>query len=83
MPERSTARHKVSSKFNMEGAFLCRLKTAVSRARKFMKKSLIFILGMILGAVLTVVTLTAYLIITPAPYTPVCPSAVLNMEASR
>lgn len=48
-----------------------------------MKKSLIFILGMILGAVLTVVTIGLAFPMAPAPYTPVCPSAVLNMEASR
>lgn len=41
------------------------------------------ILGVGIGMMIVVLLIIGWLILTPAPYMPVCPSVVLNMEASR
>lgn len=40
------------------------------------------ILGVGIGMMLVVILIVGWLILTPAPYTPVCPSAILNQAAS-
>lgn len=40
------------------------------------------ILGVGIGMMLVVLLIIGWLILTPAPYTPVCPSAILNQAAS-